>query len=570
MSDSRTGLTRRSFLAGVGSTGILVAACAPAAQTAPPPAPPAAPAAASSTPPAPAASAGLLRAPEANPKRGGTLRITGTATTTNFDLYQGATPPVLTHMYNTLVRKNPNDGLKTVIPDLAEKWQISADGRVYTFSLRDKVKFHDGTPFTSADVVATFARVITPPAGLSILQTGIFQIVEKVEAADPRTVVIRLKAPAPYFLEMLTGGTNASQAFPIYSKKALDENQNDLRKIVAPGTGPFKFKEHRVGEYWIMERNAEYWDPELPYLAAIQIIHVPTLPERGTAVLTDRADMTFNTAVDVWKEAQTRTGFVTAKVPSLSSHTAHVQNERKPFDDVRVRRAIFLALNRQSLVRIIGQTENASIGRWMPPSAPMSTAPEEIAKLPGYRPDKAADIAEAKTLLAAAGFPNGAGFPTVELLTSSVSTTLTAALQEELRQSLNIPTRIRTVERALLTPEYQKGSFDILVETQFSSTQVDPTPLWNNYLRSKASSNWSRYSSPAFDRILDQINAEPDEAKRRTLFAQGADLLDKEAPFLTFGFTEVGTLLRSSVKGLSMDKRIHNMWSPVDTAWLDK
>ncbi|MBM4420778.1 MAG: ABC transporter substrate-binding protein [Chloroflexi bacterium] len=555
-------MSRRTLLAGIGATGLMAVACSTGSQTQ---------TGGTSGEPAATAAPGTVRAPEANAKRGGTLRITGPGTVVNFDIYQGGASPVLMHMYSTLVRKNPTDGLRTVIPDLASSWEISTDGRTYTFRLRDNVRFHDGTPFTSADVVATFTRILTPPAGVTILQSGVFQIVERVEATDPRTVTIRLKAPAPYFLEMLTGGTNASQAFPIYSKKALDENQNDLRRVVAPGTGAFKLKEHRVGEYWVFERNTDFWDKALPYVDAVQLIHVATLPERGTAVLTDRADMTFNTAVDVWKEAQGRGGAFTAvKIPSLSAHTAHINNERRPFTDVRVRRAIFLAINRQSLVGVIGQTENASIGRWMPPSAPMSTTPDEISRLPGYRSEKAADLAEARRLLSDAGFPNGAGLQPIELLTSAVSSTLTAALQEELRQALNIQTRIRTIERALLTPEYRSGSFDILVETQFQSTQVDPTPLWNNFLRSKAPANWSRYSSAEFDRVLDQIMAEPDEAKRKALFAQGAQILDRDAPFLTLGFTEVGTLLRSSVKGLSMDKRIHNMWAPVDTAWLDK
>ena len=144
-----------------------------------------------------------------------------------------------------------------------------------------------------------------------------------------------------------------------------------------------------------------------------------------------------------------------------------------------------------------------------------------------------------------------------------------AALQEELR-ALNITAKIRAVERSLLGDEYKKGSFDILVETQFSSTIADPTPLWNTYLKSGGSSNWSRYSNPDFDKLLDQINREMDDAKRQQLFRQGADLLDQDAPFLVLGFTEHSLLAKSAVKGLALEKRIHIDWGRVDTAWLDQ
>ena len=109
---------------------------------------------------------GFLRAPEPNPKRGGTLRVAGPHTVPHFDMYQGAWPMNMVVLYNGLVRKNLVDGLRTIIPDLAERWEISSDGKTYIFYLRDGVKFHDGTPFSSADVVATFTKILNPPQGV--------------------------------------------------------------------------------------------------------------------------------------------------------------------------------------------------------------------------------------------------------------------------------------------------------------------------------------------------------------------------------------------------------------------
>src|SRR4051794_38035135 len=169
---------------------------------------------------------GLMRPTDGTPKRGGTLRIAGgTVTTPHFDLHQGATAHPLTQLYNNLVRKDIPSGFKLLIPDLAERWEVSPDGKVYTFHLRNGVKWHDGNPFTADDVVATFQRFITPPSGTTITVRSQVDMLQSVEKVDPMTVRMTLSRPASYFLEVLTTTTMI-----IYPKKALDENAGDLRK----------------------------------------------------------------------------------------------------------------------------------------------------------------------------------------------------------------------------------------------------------------------------------------------------------------------------------------------------
>ena len=595
-------LTRRrllkawALLAGAALGGGLLEACAPSATPTPAPtakpgaptpapaaatptvaakptAPAAVPTAAPATPVAkPAVKPGFVRPPEPNPKRGGTLRIAGPYTVPHFDLYQGAWPMNMIHMYNGLVRKNPADGLRTIIPELAERWEISSDGKVYTFYLRDGVKFHDGTPFSSEDVVATFKKIISPPLGVASTFRDNFTMINKVEAVDRLTVRLQLEHPFPPLLELLTGGTNLFFCMIIYPKKVLEENNYDLRKVIAPGTGPFRLKEHRAGEKWVYERNPNYWDPELPYIDTLELIHVPQMSDRGSAVLTGQADLTWNASVDVWREAERRKDIVSVfKTPSLASHTAHINNERKPFNDKRVRRAIFLAVSRQNIHKAYQDQEPIAMGRWMSSAAPYAPPPAELEKIPGYRPDKTADIAEAKRLLAEAGYPNG--FGPIELVSATApwaADIMAPAFAEEIKRTLNITSKIRLVERGLLSEEYKKGSFDILVETQFSGSIADPTPMWNTYLKCGGSQNYSRFCDPEFDKLLDQINRETDDKKRRELFNQAMDLLDQDAPFVVTGFTEHSTIWRNYVKGLYIDKRIHSDWGRVDTVWLDK
>jgi peptide/nickel transport system substrate-binding protein len=508
----------------------------------------------------------LMKAPEPNPKRGGILRTAWGATTAHYDIHQGGNNNILIQTYDGLIHKNLMTGLRGVVPALATKWEASPDGKTYTFTLRDGVKFHDGTPFTSADVVATFNRIINPPSGMvSVFKDELAQV-SGVDAPDAKTARFTLKAPWTPFLEVI-----ASPSMIVYSKRAIDENGGDLRKVVAPGTGPHKFKDYKTGEQWTLERNPSYWNPELPYIDGIEALHVAAWNDRAAAVMTEQANFSWNVSPQLWEDAIKRPDLGGSQIPCLNSHTVMINNTRKPFDDPRVRRAIHLAVSRQNMFQAISTQEPVFLSRWMPYASPFSPPNSELEKLPGYRADKDADIAEAKKLLEAAGFPNG--FENVEIVTPSVAQWAeinTPAFQDELKKTLNIRATIRTVERGVISEEYKNGNWDMLLEGAFESNYIDPTVLWTARLKTGASQNWSRYSNPQLDAIIDQLNAETDEAKRKQLFNQGMDMLDQNPPFFLIGFCAHSPLWRSYVKGMSMDKRLHVEWGRLDTVWLDK
>src|SRR5437899_577564 len=399
------------------------------------------------------------RAAEPNPKRGGVLKWAGPAEVAHFDVHQGAFRFVLGQMYNNLVRFNPADGPKTIIPDLAESWKVSSDGKTYTFKLRDGVKFHDGTSFNSADVVATFSRIIFPPAGMASIYKDQFAAVAKLEAIDRLNVRFVLKEPQPYFLELFT-----PSSMIVYSKKALDENNQDLRKVIAPGTGAFMFKERKVAEKWVMARNPSYWDPEIPYLDGIEMLHIPAWTDRGTAVLTGQADYSPNVSLETHQEGLKRKDIVgTVRYPSEFN-----------------------------------------------------------------------------------------------------------AFQDELRRTLGIETRIRVMERALLIEELKKGTFDLMVQTEYRSPIGDPGPGWEMCLKTGGSLNFSRYTNPEFDKLLKQINSETNKGKRKQLFAQGMALLDQTSPLYLIGFTDHLPMWRNTVKGHNSEARVFSELGRVDTFWLDR
>src|SRR6266481_9980102 len=139
-----------------------------------------------------------LKAPEPNAKSGGVLRMGLTNRPPHFDVHQSGTFNNLGAqgcMFDNLIRRDPRDSGKTIIPDLAHSWEIAEDGKTYTFKLRQGVQFHDGTDFTSADVKATFDRIVKPPSGVSIPRTPLFRAVSEINARDKYTVEFKLAAP---------------------------------------------------------------------------------------------------------------------------------------------------------------------------------------------------------------------------------------------------------------------------------------------------------------------------------------------------------------------------------------
>ena len=554
---------RRAFLKimAAGAAASALAACAagaPAEQAAPAAAPTAVP-----TPEPVTGGAGMMR-PEGSPQRGGTLRTAFGVTMTHFDAHQGGGTHVLCHMYNNLVRNNLVDGLRTVIPDLAESWEVGEGGLSFTFHLRDGVNYHDGEAFSSADVVATFNRILDPPEGIISPMRANFTFVDSVEAVDDSTVQFNLNSPRPFFLNLLTP-TNAL----IYSKKSLEENNYDMRQVIAPGTGAFRFVDHLPAEKWVMERNPDYWDPELPYVDGLEMLHVPAWSDRGTAVLTDQADLSWNVAKETWDEGKNRPDSMQAnQLANFGAYWVFMNNREAPFDDPRVRKAIHLAVSKQNMAAAFGTQELINITRWVPQGDPYATTPEELATMPGYRAEKDEDIATALQLMADAGY--GDGLSGIELLAAAgpQGELLAPAFQDMLKRQLNIETKIRIVERALLGSEQQTGSYQLMVHTRGHGVS-DISPRGNLWWRTDGSQNFGGYSNPDFDTSLDDIDVELNVETRQGQIADAQNLLDENPPEYLVGYTYHLPMWNNRVQGLALDQRAFAEWGRVETVWID-
>jgi len=259
-------------------------------------------------------SAFKLKAPEPNAKSGGVLRHGMPLRAPHFDIHQAGTIFILgaaACMLDNLIRHDPNDGAKTIIPDLAHSWEIAPDGQTYTFHLRQGVQFHDGAELTSEDVKATYDRIAKPPTGISIPRSVLFKAVNEINARDKYTVEFKLSEPRPvsFMMSAFASGWNV-----IVRKKTLEDNNYNLRKVVTyPGTGPFRSVRRVENELWVMERNPNYWNKGLPYLDGIEFYHVlPFSPEMGSAILSGRVDYVRITDPVTMRKAQSTPGLSTA------------------------------------------------------------------------------------------------------------------------------------------------------------------------------------------------------------------------------------------------------------------
>jgi len=504
-----------------------------------------------------------------NPKRGGEIRMAQNGTAAHFDQHQGSSAPTRP-LYSKLLKRDPADGNRTIITDLATSVEPSADSKVYTFKLRQGVKFHDGTPFTSADVVASLKRQLEPPQGVIPTFKSILGPITAVDAIDPGTVRVTLSQPYFPFLDVLA----ADGPGIIVSKKTLDENGGDLKKVIAPGTGPYKFNEHKQGEYWLFDKNPDYYDKEIPYADKMRWLHVPIADDRGTAVLTGRADWTSNAGLQTWLEGQKRPEIVKGLHTKGIVRTAAIFNvKKKPFDDKRVRRAIHLAWNRADMSAVSGRFEPTSYSRWVPHGDAFEMPEDEIKKLPGYQPQTPPEvIQEAKKLLADAGFPDGIKGVDFIAIRDHYTINGATAMQDWLKRLLNIEVNLRAMDRTQVLQEEAAGNFDICFNWKETPGGISDLGLYAALaFKTGGGNNTGNYSNPEMDKLVDQILTELDKEKRTVLIRKAEDLLDDESPWVGNGFNGHGLFWRNELKGMGFEQRIiTESYAAFETGWFDK
>jgi peptide/nickel transport system substrate-binding protein len=452
---------------------------------------------------------------EDKPRRGGMLRVALAGDPPSLDMHQEQTFMVTIPMspaYNTLVMFDPH-GYPNVIGDVAKSWTVSEDRMTYTFTLHEGVKFHDGSDLTSADVKASWDKIVSPPEGVVSPRKSEYEFIKSIEAPDPYTVVFRLHYPAASFLAGLAHPANF-----IYAKKYLDQDANYYKKNVM-GSGPFKLKEYVRGASIELERNPKYWKQGLPYMDGIKYFIIKDDGARAKSIRADRTDVEFRGLAP--SEVEGIQGQMGEKVkvthPGQPVHWGVTVNiDKKPFDDERVRKALSLALNRYEMAETLAPlTGLDTVGGPQPPGSLGALTPEELQQLPGFGKDSEAGLKEAKRLLAEAGYPNGfktvltnraVKLPYIDLGVYLVSTW----------KKIGVEAEHKLEESATWSQSRLNRDFELLVDPYGFAAAADPDEVMSKFL-STSPENWGRFKDPVVDELFEKQKVERDEQQRAQL-----------------------------------------------------
>jgi peptide/nickel transport system substrate-binding protein len=449
------------------------------------------------------------------PRRGGVLLAAIGADAPSLDPHQEQTFATLQPMaplYSTLLQIDPYS-YPNVIGDVATEWKISPDGLTYTFKIRKDIKFHDGSPLTAADVKASYDKILFPPDGVRSIRKHHYSAIASVEAPDPSTVVFKLKFPSASLLANLASPWNV-----IFPKKYLDKDPNYFKNNVM-GSGPFKFKSYTRGSTFEGERNPDYFVKDRPYLNGYKFFISTETSVRAAAIRSGRAHIEFRdlplSEVESIKK-QLGDKVVVQSTPFVIHFDIAMNNTVKPFTDIRVRKALTLGLDRYTGGRVLYPlTGLRDVGGLTRPGTEWAMSPAELEKFPGFWRDAEKSRAEAKRLLAEAGYPNG--FKVVlknRNIKLPYQDWAVYVIQEW--KKIGIEAEHRPLETAAWYADGRDtGNFELMVFPTGAFID-DPDQLLAPYLTGSPQ-NWARFSNPGIDDLYARQARTLDPAERRKL-----------------------------------------------------
>jgi ABC-type transport system substrate-binding protein len=473
---------------------------------------------------------------------------------------------LLQNIFEGLVSFDSNN---RIAPRLAEKWDISPDGKTYTFHLRRTARFHNGRSFTSSDVKYSLERALWRETKSGVAATYLAGIEGSAEAAagsrrdlpgistpDATTVVIRVTRPRGYFLGEL--------AYPtawVVCREAIERNGGILDEKALVGTGPFTLSSYRHGYGFTLAANKDYWGGR-PKLDRIER---PIIRDPQTAHIryeNGELDSTAISAADYLRDKNSSSLRDQAHLlPSANTLFVVMHPRLQPvYADRRVRRAIAMAVNKHDMVRIASQGIWSRADSFLPPG------------FPGFNPQFRRieyDPNGAKRLLGEAGFPGGRGFPELTFVYGQSNPEVGAVaqmLRDNLRQNLGITVNLRESEPATLRTDIfaQKVAFTI---TDWAPDYIDPQNFLSMLLRTGSRLNFSGYSNPAFDSLCDRADAMNDMANRIPLYQRADQIAMEDVAILPLVYANGRILMKPYVRDWS-----YNLISgvPQDKTWIDK
>ncbi len=516
--------------------------------------------------------AALMLVPRPAPaqKQGGILRVYHRDSPAHMSIHEEGTISIVMPVmgvFNNLVLYDQHvarNSLDSIVPDLATSWSWNDDGTLLTFKLREGVTWHDGKPFTAADVKCTW-DLLTGKSKDSFKinsRRGWYSNVVEVTAASPTEAVFHLKQPQPALLALLASGFT-----PVYP---CHVSQRDMRQ--APiGTGPFKFVEFRSNQSVKVTRNPNYWKPGRPYLDGVEYT---IIPNRSTAILAfvaGKFDMTFpyEVSIPLLKDIKTQMPEAICEVTPTNVAPNVLMNPVPPFDDLDMRRAVALALDRREFIDILTEGRG-DIGTAMQPGPEGNWGmPEDMRRqLPGYDPDIQKNREAARTIMRAHGYgPDKRLNVKLSARNLAVYRDPAVILISQLKD-IFIDGELDPVETANWLPKLIRRDYQMALSLVGNGVDDPDQGFPENY--ACGSRTYMDYCNKDIDRLIAGQSMEKDQEKRKHLVWEIDRRLQQDAVRPMIYYIRAGTCWRPEVKGLTMMvNSTFNAWRMEDV-WLDR
>lgn len=497
-------------------------------------------------------------------RKGGTLLVPLTADV-NFNGIVATGPNdsyVQSVMFNGLTRFDKNTWEPS--PDLAESWEISSDGLVWTFHLRKDVLWQDGQPFTADDVKFTYDKGVFDPTVNSKIR-GQYPDLKQVNVVDNYTVQFVLSQP---FASLAVQLGNHHFILPKHLLDGKDLNTyDDFNKRNPVGTGPYKIKEGVPGDHYTLVANDKYFRGR-PNIDTVIFKVIPDANVRIAQLRTGELDLNVVVPANLPALADDH-NIRFDYLDKLQFNALYLNNARPPFDDKRVRQAMNYGLDRQAIDNAV------SGGAWQLAASPIhpgiAWAYDSNLKPFPYDPDKA------KALLAEAGWKdNGDGVLQKDGKPFSFNITVdndpvrnqTAVIAQQYYKKLGMDAKLELMDwNSLVSQRYMKADYDAMVV--FESYPPDPD-LSAAFLSTSSGNRWN-YKNPEVDQLLAAGRKTSDKAERQKIYTRFQEILGFEDPAMVLLFypTEIRAY-NAALKGLPSKLDVLTSWRYIDEWWLDR
>jgi oligopeptide transport system substrate-binding protein len=458
-------------------------------------------------------------------------------------------------LFEGLLAEDPRD--LSPVPGLAERWEISEDGLGYTFHLRANARWSDGSPIVAGDIVESYRRLLTPAFAAEYAYLVFDYVVgarEYVEgklkdfgqvgfkALDERTLRVNLKNPTPYLLKIIASHYAWT---PVPVKAVAKYGPVDQRRTpwTRPGrlvgSGPFQLKEWRPNQKIVVTRNPHYWDAASVKLDEIHFYATEDISTEERMFRTGRLHKTNelpNSKIDVYRREHPESLRIE---PYMGVYFYRCNVARPPLNDKRVRRALALAVDRESIVK------NVTRGGQRPAYAvsyPGTAGYTPRAQLTG-------GVAEARQLLAEAGFPDGRGFPKVELLynTSENHRAIAEAIQQMWKQNLGIDITLLNQEWKVYLDSQDTTNYSI-ARAGWIADYVDPHVFLEIWVTNNGN-NDTNWSHAEYDQLYQQALTAKNDTERYEIYQKMDAILVDECPVIPIYYYTSVYAMSPKVKG---------------------